>query len=112
MTEFASMFRPIRLLMAAPIALVLAVMGATVGYCIQYHGYSRRELTALLILLAFYPAVMMGSESIVPASPPEFTVRTAIEVNPGPQSRCCSLLHLLHRAVHRADHRLGRAAAA
>jgi uncharacterized membrane protein YhaH (DUF805 family) len=73
------------MVMAAPITAALSALGGAVGYYLQNECYSRREFTALVLLLALFPPVVMGSEALSPAAPPEFAVRTAIEVNAAPE---------------------------
>jgi hypothetical protein len=72
------------LLMASPLVLLLATLGAMVGYLLQPQTYSSRELASLFLLLAFFPPAMMGSESFAPQAIPEFAVRTAVDVNATP----------------------------
>jgi hypothetical protein len=70
--------------MAAPIAAALAALGATVGYSFQRNNHSPREGAPLLLLLALFPPVMIGSESKLLAPVPEFAVRTSVIIDAPP----------------------------
>jgi hypothetical protein len=72
------------LIMAAPIGLVLALLGATVGYHIQHHNYLLRNPATQLLLLVIYSPVMIGSEARLSATTPEYKVTTSVEVNAPP----------------------------
>ncbi len=71
------------LIMAAPLGLVIALLGGFAGYVIQ--GVCRRKetATALLILLTVTPA-MLGMERMADPEAPLFAVRTSVEINAPP----------------------------
>ena len=73
------------LVMAAPLALVLAAMGSTIGYFVQSRGPQARTATPslLLALLLASPSLMWG-EYVVGSFPPLMPVRTAIEISAPP----------------------------
>jgi len=73
------------LMMAAPIAIGLAALGASLGYVIQSQTYRRWESAAMLVLLAAFPPAIIGSEGLMRTAAPEFAVRSAIEVNAPPE---------------------------
>ena len=70
-------------LMAAPIALVLAVLGGGLGYSIQaqYWGARHAFLGAIVLIL---PTSFIG-EHAAALRPPELMVRSAIEINAPPE---------------------------
>jgi uncharacterized membrane protein YhaH (DUF805 family) len=69
------------LLMAAPIGLALALLGATAAWIVQHERWARRlpgtRLYAMTWLLA--PALLVG-EGRVPAAPPLFAATTVCEI--------------------------------
>lgn len=69
------------LLMAAPIGLVLAVMGATAGWLLQLERWTPRHDHARLYTVGWLliPA-LMTIESRLPAKPPLFAVTTVCEI--------------------------------
>ena len=73
------------LVMAAPLALVLAAMGSTVGYLIQSHPPQARTAAPplLLALLLACPSLMWG-EYAIDSPPPLLPVRTSIEISAPP----------------------------
>lgn len=73
------------LVMAAPIALALALLGGWVGYLIQRRPAGRREAPSVLLALMTALPLLMGAEWISPAGEPRFEVRTAIEINAAPE---------------------------
>jgi hypothetical protein len=64
--------------MAAPIALALAAMGATVGYVIQRR--TMQQAPSMMLILALVVPGLMEAEHASTREPPLFAVRTAIEV--------------------------------
>ncbi len=74
------------LIMAAPLAAALALMGGTIGYFIQRRYWGRKPAPAMLsIVLLFVPA-FMGLERAYSARPDVFAVRTAIEIDAKPET--------------------------
>ncbi|HEY6554251.1 MAG TPA: hypothetical protein VI669_12915, partial [Vicinamibacteria bacterium] len=68
------------LVMAAPIMLVLVLLGATVGYFLQRRGLPPKlATTALGVALAAAP-ILMGAERAAERQAPLFEVRSAVEV--------------------------------
>jgi hypothetical protein len=72
------------LIMAAPIALALALMGGSMGYVIQQKHWKRSQATFTAVLL-FVPFVM-GTEALKPHEPPLLQVSTQIEINAPPET--------------------------
>ena len=71
------------LLMAAPIALAVGVLGGFVGYCIQHQPRAHQPATLMIVLL-FSPGFMAVEHRIV-GEAPTLKVVTAIEVNAPPE---------------------------
>lgn len=73
------------ILMAFPIAAVLALLGAGVGYWIQIGHWSRRldELRVYAVAWVALP-VLMAAEARLPSAPPLIAVTTACEVDAPP----------------------------
>jgi uncharacterized membrane protein YhaH (DUF805 family) len=72
-------------LMAAPFALGLAFLGGMVGYMIQAHYWRSKQRPAMLSLVILMIPTAFGVEHAAALRPPEFVVRTAIEINAPPQ---------------------------
>ncbi len=71
--------------MAAPMAVVLAAMGGSLGYLIQARpGRAGETPAALLMLVAFVPGTMTV-EAARPQASPVFAVRTAVEIAAAPE---------------------------
>jgi uncharacterized membrane protein YhaH (DUF805 family) len=69
------------LLMAAPIGLALAVLGATAGWILQLERWSHRLDQVRLYAAAWVLApVLMTVESRLPAAPPLFAATTVCEI--------------------------------
>jgi hypothetical protein len=74
------------LLMAAPIGLILAMMGGALGYVLQRnHWDDIRTQSTFGALLLFLP-LMMGADALKPHDPPLLTVSTQIEIAAPPQT--------------------------
>jgi uncharacterized membrane protein YhaH (DUF805 family) len=73
------------LAMAAPIGLILALMGGSVAYLIQQrhwaHIETRTTFGALLLFVPFF----MGAEALKPQQPPLLKITTQIEINAPPE---------------------------
>jgi uncharacterized membrane protein YhaH (DUF805 family) len=74
------------LMMAAPMALFLALLGGSIGFVIQLHYWDTHfkpaVLTAILFLL---PAAFFG-EHAAALKPPDFVVHSAVEINAPPEA--------------------------
>lgn len=66
-------------LMAAPLALVLAALGGMLGYHIQANHWRASSPSMLAMVLLVVPA-LFGMERAAALQPPAFAVRTSIEV--------------------------------
>jgi hypothetical protein len=74
------------LLMAAPIGLILAMMGGALGYALQRNRWDGiRTQSTFGALLLFLP-LMMGTDALKPQDPPLLTVSTQIEIAAPPQT--------------------------
>jgi uncharacterized membrane protein YhaH (DUF805 family) len=72
-------------LMAAPIAMLLALLGGSIGFVIQTHHWSRNKPAMLTAILLVLPSAFFG-EHAVALKPPDFVVRSAIEINARPET--------------------------
>lgn len=70
--------------MALPLVLPFALLGASIGHWIQQGFWSRRGAPALLALLLLSAPLLMGAESVLDREPPTFAVTTTIEVDAPP----------------------------
>jgi uncharacterized membrane protein YhaH (DUF805 family) len=73
------------ILMAAPIAGVLAFLGGFLGYVIQARYWWRREAPAILSVVLLVVPGFFGMERAAGLVPETFRVQTAIEVNAPPE---------------------------
>ncbi len=73
------------LLMAAPIALVLAIMGGSVGYFIQRCSWNRDQTLKVCLLLMLSVPLLMGAELVSVPREPLFSVCTSVEINAPPE---------------------------
>lgn len=73
------------LIMAAPIGLVLAVMGAIFGYLIQKRPWNREQAPAALMILILFVPLLMGAEAAAPPPPPLLEVKTAMDIDAPPE---------------------------
>ncbi|HEY6392847.1 MAG TPA: SRPBCC family protein [Bryobacteraceae bacterium] len=73
------------LVMALPIALVLAVLGGLVGYALQHRPRGREHAPAMLALLLFLSPGVMTTEWFFPREAPLLRVVSSIEVNAPPE---------------------------
>jgi len=69
------------LLMAYPIALVIGIMGALLGYAIQKRPVRPGESPLMILLVFLFLPVLMGAEYAVRPAAPTFMVRSLVEVN-------------------------------
>jgi hypothetical protein len=73
------------LLMAAPLAVPLAILGSVAGYHIQPHKLRTTQATAMFLLFAGIPVAAVHSESKLSRQASEFVVTSSIEVNAPPE---------------------------
>jgi len=73
------------LLMAAPLGLLLALLGGGLGYSIQSHHWDRAGTPALLSAVLLFLPGFLGLEHMARVEPPTLEVHTAIEVNAAPE---------------------------
>jgi hypothetical protein len=71
--------------MAAPIALVLAWLGGSLGYYIQGNYWGGKLGTAMLSVVLFAMPAMFGIEHAVALEVPAFVVRTSVDVHARPE---------------------------
>ena len=75
------------LIMAAPIGLVLALMGGAVGYALQIRqNRPKRETSLLLLTLALSWPLLTGAESQVSDQPPVYAVESVMDINAQPET--------------------------
>ena len=73
------------LLMAMPIALLLAVIGGSFGYLVQRRRWLHEGAPAFLsVLLVFVPGVQWIEHAAAPV-PPVYMVRSSLEINAPPE---------------------------
>lgn len=70
--------------MAAPIAIVLALIGGTIGWVIQRRPALRVETPRILSVIALAIPAMMAIEKAERPEPPLFEVKTAVVINAPP----------------------------
>ena len=68
------------LFMAAPIMLLLALLGATAGYFVQRRGLPPQAATTAVAVALLAAPILMGAEWAANAPAPLFEVRSAVEV--------------------------------
>jgi uncharacterized membrane protein YhaH (DUF805 family) len=73
------------ILMAAPFAIALSAIGGMIGYTIQDRYWGTRQRPAMLSIVLLMIPASFGIEHAAALRPPEYTVRTAIEVNAPPE---------------------------
>jgi hypothetical protein len=73
------------ILMAAPVALVLAFLGGWLGYVIQAMHWGRKHTPAMLSVAFLLTPSFFGVEHFVKPQPGVFEVKSAIEVNAPPE---------------------------
>ncbi len=73
------------LAMAAPIALLLATLGALIAYFVQNRRWSGGPAHAGLAMLLLCVPLLMGAEYVSPQMEPQFEVHTQIEVAAPPE---------------------------
>lgn len=73
------------LAMAAPLALVIGSIGATIGYVIQRRPEMMYPAPSMMLVLLLSVPGLMEAEHAAPPEPPVFAVRTSIEINAPPE---------------------------
>ena len=73
------------LAMAAPIGLILALMGGSIGYLIQQRHWARFQTRATFSALLLFVPFFMGTEALKPQQPPLLQITTQIEINAPPE---------------------------
>lgn len=73
------------ILMAAPIALVMALLGGSLGYVIQTAHWGRRNAPAILSMAVLLTPGFYGIEHFTRPQAGVFEVKSAIEINAPPQ---------------------------
>jgi hypothetical protein len=73
------------LLMAAPIGLILSLLGGSIGWAIQRRPWASRDARAILLVLAAVLPSLMGAEHASSLTPPLIAVRTAVEIDAPPE---------------------------
>lgn len=72
------------ILMAAPLAAALAVLGGALGYAIQSAHWGRSRTPAMLSAVVFFLPAFAGAEKLVQPQAEVFVVKSAVEVNAPP----------------------------
>jgi len=74
------------ILMAAPIAMVLAALGGIFGYTIQISFWSSRNASSMMCAMVLALPAIFGAERAANLEPPRFVVRTSLEINAPPET--------------------------
>ena len=74
------------LAMAAPIGLILALMGGSMGYLVQQRHWNRLQTRATFGALLLFAPFLMGTEALKPQQPPLLQVTTQMEINAPPET--------------------------
>jgi uncharacterized membrane protein YhaH (DUF805 family) len=74
------------LMMAAPIALALSLMGGSVGYLIQQRHWNRLQTQATFTSILLFAPLLMGTEAVKPQQRPLLQVSTRVEINAPPET--------------------------
>ncbi len=74
------------LLMAAPIGLVLAMLGGGVGHLIQQRRRNRLQTQVTFSAMLLFLPLLMGTEALKLQQPPLIQVQTQIEINARPET--------------------------
>jgi hypothetical protein len=72
------------ILMAAPLALGLAWLGGSLGYSIQGNYWDAKRGAAMLSIVLFVMPGVFGVERVARLKPPNFVVRTSIDIQARP----------------------------
>ena len=71
--------------MAAPIAMLIAAMGASIGYVIQRRPQTMQPAPTMMLLAVLLVPGLMEAERAAGPEPPLFAVRTSIEIDAPPE---------------------------
>jgi uncharacterized membrane protein YhaH (DUF805 family) len=74
------------LFMAAPIALILALMGGSIGYVIQQKQWERAQTQATFTAVLLFVPFIMGTEALKPRESRLLQVSTQIEIDAPPEN--------------------------
>jgi uncharacterized membrane protein YhaH (DUF805 family) len=74
------------LAMAAPIGLILALMGGFIGYLVQQRHWERIPARATFGALLLIVPIVMSTEALRPQSPPLLQITTQIEIDAPPET--------------------------
>jgi len=74
------------LMMAAPIALVLALLGGSIGFTIHFHYWDTHYKHAMLALILFVLPSAFVREHAAALKPPDFVVHSAVEISAPPEA--------------------------
>ena len=73
------------ILMAAPLALILALLGGSLGYVIQAGHWGRRNAPAILSMVVLLTPGFYGIEHFTRPQAGVFAVKSAVEINAPPE---------------------------
>jgi uncharacterized membrane protein YhaH (DUF805 family) len=74
------------LVMAAPIGLILALMGGSIGYLVQRMQWERLQTRVTFGALICFVPFLMGVEAAKPHEPPLLQISTQIEIDAAPET--------------------------
>jgi uncharacterized membrane protein YhaH (DUF805 family) len=74
------------ILMAAPIAVILAVLGGMLGYTMQSAYWLRQGTSSAMCAIVLILPMIFGAEHAAKLERPRFEVRSAIEINAPPET--------------------------
>ena len=74
------------LVMAAPLAVVLAALGGSVGFAIQRRPETMHTAPSMMLVLMVFIPTLMQAESLNEPEPPLFAVTTTVEIEAPPEA--------------------------
>jgi hypothetical protein len=74
------------LVMAAPLAILLGMLGGAIGYFIQRRAWNSTEAPATLAVVLLCVPALMTVEHAAPGETPLLEVRTRLEINASPET--------------------------
>jgi hypothetical protein len=74
------------LVISLPLAIPMALVGASLGFFLQESFWKRRGAVVRLVLLLAASPLLMGAEAALDREPPVFAVTTAVEVDAPPKA--------------------------
>ena len=83
-------------ILAAPLALILALIGSTIGYIIQRRPSAMQPAPTMMLVVVLSVPGLMEAEHAVRPEPPLFAVRTSIQIDAPPEE-------VWHRVVSFAE---------